>query len=1642
MLRYPRFSISVAVICLIAFSAPTILAQPLFIETTAQDLANKANEPKVIRERQVTIDFSQLTPDNSLTLELNLFTDLSLIAVPDYSEYTAPNGFIWTGHILGEEFSTVVFSVLDGVVIGKIRIFPGEFYQILFIEGAVHSIREVDAYSFTPEAEPLFVDLPDIGIDLSAGSTSRDDETVIDVMILYTTNARVGAGGVAAIEASIYLALHETNVALTQSNIDILLQLVHTAEIAYPETGSPFQDVQILQAGASGVHALRDLYCADLVSIIVEAGGQECGAGYSMTVNTLGFAPYAYSVVVRECALQQYSLAHEIGHNMGGLHDWYADDRPDSPFSYNHGYVYSTDRWFTIMGRELECRARQIYCERIPYFSNPNIDWNSVPIGIEEPGPTNCLVGELAPDCVSEVWKAFNITRHNVSSFRNTCPGIGYVWLRDTWFDTGLEPDPNQAGQDLWQSPYIWIRLEQDPDRIYQHEHENPEFGQDNYVYVKMHNSSASPVTGTLHMYWAQAATGLEWQTNWQEIGTGIPVIDFPGISTAIVETVWDDVPPPVHSPDHYCLLARFESAVDPIHDETDNIGYNTWINNNIVWRNVNVVDLQNKAISEAYFIVRNVDDAATLIDLGVEMPAEQNFLENGQVWIDLGRDLFTSWLGNGAQGYGIGILGHLSNTVQVKEPDALIEGIPLDAGEEHEVSVTFLSCIQPGIYDVNFIQHAGGERVGGVTYQLDVAGYDNPFIRGQVSDAAGIFLPDIDILLYRQDEGSLDWDLVNLATTDSYGIFRFVTGSGLYKVFFNDPAGEYAPEFYHDAINIDAAVEIPIVDRPAPEIYEELSPMTPHHYLPQIYNRDPLCRLIVPADSIYVLGGLENPLGDFEDPVGIPDDDGWTSVDRSPGTGVGDYAMVWPFLQEIDPCCNNNTPQFAFIDHPSAGGAGYLCVTWCYGPEGYVINPAGGLSGDPDAFLWNEIWSPTLTWPVAVYDGAVLEFDVYHHENLTAGPSPGMFATWHIRSTADPAGVVDWSSWQDRELVYYGNPTCVHVREDVTNLLVPNRSQVQIALGVIELGWAWGFTGIDATPSPYYDNVSLLAFAQTGPSISAREVDLAQDNFPEIGALDCQDPCQNSIRFDMARNIASTTTYPINLPGDSILFDVLAVRTGSMLAGPPNLCYRLDPNPLFDSCRLAIPPGAGNTSSAGCVAGWQTLTPQGNLVPDRYSFDLPDSGFFFPGDVIHYYILAEDDFGGLATLPCDTSGFGFFPGDPEYVLMEYPHSFIVRGLPAVSDLETCEHPSILWWNDFGSRGLTNEWMHSFWCLGFQEGVDYDIYYTNGPTSGVGNGLGGRATTTQLAGYDVILYSAGDLSQYTLSNGDYDQDPSRDLEVLDNWLRIEDRCLFLTGNNLISGLSNAGPMGQAFKDEWIQVDLVGNDIRQFIGNTTIAQADPLSPSNPVFFSADRWGVFTLCNPHTRYPDAVLATGNAVRLAEWLDLYCEEDAYPYAAATLTYNPVYNSQVIYLPYDLGWIVKDHHCGDDPPPNPISPVRAEVLRNVILFCGYAPGMPPIVETPAASEQFNVRCFPNPFNPNIRIEYKLPRDGHLVFAIYNIRGELIKTLLDKPVAAGSGHVVWDGTDETGEMVSSGVYFYVADGGGDRVRGKIALIK
>jgi hypothetical protein len=98
---------------------------------------------------------------------------------------------------------------------------------------------------------------------------------------------------------------------------------------------------------------------------------------------------------------------------------------------------------------------------------------------------------------------------------------------------------------------------------------------------------------------------------------------------------------------------------------------------------------------------------------------------------------------------------------------------------------------------------------------------------------------------------------------------------------------------------------------------------------------------------------------------------------------------------------------------------------------------------------------------------------------------------------------------------------------------------------------------------------------------------------------------------------------------------------------------------------------------------------------------------------------------------------------------------------------------------------------------------------------------------------------------------------------------------------------------------------------------------------------------------------------------------------------------------------------------------------------------------ESPSVPEEFILhQNYPNPFNPSTTIKYAVPKASHIQLIIYNIRGVEVRTLVDDFNNPGFREVIWNGVDDAGHKVSSGVYFYRFKAGEFSQIGKMLLLK
>jgi hypothetical protein len=364
----------------------------LFTEISAPDKIDTDTPQAAVRTRTVGINLSVLSGQQgdlgspSLkgnTIQMNLFDDTVYDVVIDSIEGSAAGGTAWNGHIAGLIPSYAYMVYTEGIFAAHVASLKG-VYEVQYSGSGIYTVSQLD-HSLYPDDIVLEPVLPKNALPAVEPDTNAKVMTEIDVMVLYTARAVTAVGGVAAMNARVDLAVQETNQSYVNSNVNQRINLVYAGQVTYDEGANPDFGTTLdrltgkVDGSMDNVHALRDAYSADLVSLMIE-GTQYCGIAWLMSSVSVSFESDGFSVVAQSCATGYYSFAHELGHNMGSRHDTYVDPN-NTPYPYSHGFTYPAANWRTIMAYNNACTAVGANCSRLQYWSNPSVTYGGVAMG-------------------------------------------------------------------------------------------------------------------------------------------------------------------------------------------------------------------------------------------------------------------------------------------------------------------------------------------------------------------------------------------------------------------------------------------------------------------------------------------------------------------------------------------------------------------------------------------------------------------------------------------------------------------------------------------------------------------------------------------------------------------------------------------------------------------------------------------------------------------------------------------------------------------------------------------------------------------------------------------------------------------------------------------------------------------------------------------------------------------------------------------------------------------------------------------------------------------------------------------------------------------------------------------------------------
>jgi hypothetical protein len=430
--------------------------------------------------------------------------------------------------------------------------------------------------------------------------------------------------------------------------------------------------------------------------------------------------------------------------------------------------------------------------------------------------------------------------------------------------------------------------------------------------------------------------------------------------------------------------------------------------------------------------------------------------------------------------------------------------------------------------------------------------------------------------------------------------------------------------------------------------------------------------------------------------------------------------------------------------------------------------------------------------------------------------------------------------------------------------------------------------------------------------------------------------------------------------------------------------------------------------------------------VPNRYCVDLNDT-LFEPGDTILYFLHAKNTEG-------DESYWSETAGHTRSIeeVAASPMEFQI--LPGGGYLNGGD---ILYVHDAGDPAIREYFDTAFRALGIEEFVDrYDVRSPAECASNSPGGSGVKNVYDQLIpAYRRIIWSTGSLSAGLLGDGSGAPEKADDFGLLYDFLHNHNTNagVYISGNNVAvewSTLSSA--TANSFRN-YISYNLVdGNHFWVGLDNTPLVAGEPGTlfdhPGGPDLMYA------AYAHDDTVGFDLIDATGVSATVMSYLD-----DGLPAGGAVVA-----SAQSNYLGNTAGVILSGFsfdRIRDDAPAGVMD--RDHHLADILSWLG-----DPVSEPVGAGGRVVLvdrlaQNRPNPFNPTTMIEFSLRAPAHATLKVYNVRGQLVRVLLDEPRAAGvHKDVAWNGRNGAGQSVASGIYFYRLMAGDFTDTRKMVLLK
>jgi hypothetical protein len=768
---------------------------------------------------------------------------------------------------------------------------------------------------------------------------------------------------------------------------------------------------------------------------------------------------------------------------------------------------------------------------------------------------------------------------------------------------------------------------------------------------------------------------------------------------------------------------------------------------------------------------------------------------------------------------------------------------------------------------------------------------------------------------------------------------------------------------------------------------------------------------------------GVRVATENFEDEApGTHETDDWISCNIP---GYGDFSGLYPgsSLVQEDPCASELDCVWAFFKGSTVN---YACGGW----PGQAAVP---YRNERDQYIHNVVVSPEI--PV-VGSGSIweLRFDVYRDLQLDAL----VYYVPYLRSF-DAVGCP--GVWTNLPYNYIsgGGKDWLRATWSIGRFVDPDATHIQVALGVRDMCGSWcGVYGTGACHShaPLIDDCEVYRVDAQGPRWRGRDIDMFQDNFAEDGTL------TGTARADMAQDILPATSSRI-VPGDSARVDVWDpdVGVGFHVAGDTSSGAAVYCFVRADGPKAATPPQAliddpryhlvGSVSAGGRT--WaqirmdSTWNAGGGLVSDRYNIDLNDN-LFVPGDTIWHFYGARNNnsFWTYWAIPVPTP-----TRETDDINEAAIHADEFTILPAAGYLRGGD---ILYVDGMNFRGSQPYFDTAFESLGILDLVDrYDI---RGPSSGVGNHPGGRvkATSQLTSAYRRIVWTCGDL-ETVFADGSGWPDKSDDTGLLYEFLENHPGAggVYLDGDDVPDKWLNVHrlPSSTQLRTKYIPFDVVS------WGHVSTVGISPL-------VVGEAGGMFDDAGD----PDTLVAYGGCPLLNDFdvitpqgtasleMSYHGSGNTGGAIVSDTTTNPLGNTVGFILSGFSYHYIRDAHADG-------LPARTIHMERILNWLGDPVG--PATDAAVVPLYTNslAQNYPNPFNPATTIEYSIAEPGHVTLRVYNVAGQLVRTLVDEyQTPQEIQPVIWSGQNDRGQNVSTGVYFYKLSTRGFTRTRKMLLLK